>query len=89
MAGGVLYSVKMRASSGGKHTSGAERIVPAGCVPRLAAALAERALSHSKGVPDSINIKAETAPEPVRLQALPVSARAASSPGRRGGSWSR
>ena len=73
MSDKALFSVKMRASRDGAHVSGAERIVQGDAVPRLAAALAERAMSHSKGRPDFVNIKVETAPEPLRLGVLPVS----------------
>ncbi|MGN0855098.1 MAG: 8-amino-7-oxononanoate synthase [Kiritimatiellia bacterium] len=66
------YSVKMRASEGGRHISGAEKIVPAAAVPKTVAALAERALTHAKGTPDFINIKLERPGEIVRLPALPV-----------------
>jgi len=75
-----LYSVKMRASRQNVHVSGAERIVPKGSVPKLAATMAERALVHSKGLPDFINIKVETAEEPLRLKSLPVHTRVAASP---------
>ena len=68
-----LYSVKMRAARAGEHTSGAEKIVPAAAVPRVAALLAERALSHAKGVPDFVNLKIEAQPAGVlRLKALAV-----------------
>ncbi len=77
---GRLFSVKMRASREGAHISGAERIVPAAAVPPLAAVLAERALSHSKGRPDFINIKVETAANPLRLKALSVSTREVDTP---------
>ena len=50
-----FYSVKMRASRAGEHTSGAEKIVPAASVPSVAALLASRALSHPKGEPDFLN----------------------------------
>ena len=59
MNGESLYCIKMRASKGGEHISGAERIVKADDVPGTADALASRALHHSKGVPDFINIKLE------------------------------
>lgn len=75
-----LFSVKMRASRDGVHTSGAERIVPAAEIPRLAATLAERALSHSKGAPDFINVKVERATSPLRLKALAVSTHEANTP---------
>lgn len=68
-----LFSVKMRAARAGVHTSGAERIVPAESVPKVAALLAERALSHPRGLPDFLNIKVESQPRDiVRLKALPV-----------------
>ena len=67
-----LYCVKMRASRNGVHVSGAERIVPSDAVPTVTAQLAARALGHSKGVPDFINVKIERPGEIVRLKALPV-----------------
>lgn len=67
-----MFSVKMRASRDGDHISGAERIVREASIPQLASAMAARALGHSKGKPDFINIKVEAAPEPLRLKALPV-----------------
>lgn len=66
------YSVKMRASEGGRHISGAEKIVPAAAVPKTVAALAERALTHAKGVPDFINVKLERSGVLTRLPALAV-----------------
>ena len=66
------YSVKMRASAGGAHISGAEKIVPAAAVPRTVAQLAERALTHAKGVPDFINVKIEDPGEVLRLASLKV-----------------
>ena len=67
-----LYSVKMRASESGAHISGAERIVPASAAPRTAAALVTRALTHSKGTPDFINVKLERPSSIIRLKSLPV-----------------
>jgi len=73
MSDAPAYSVKMRASRAGAHVSGAERIVPASSVPKIAALLAERALSHSKGVPDFVNVKVEALQGSVRrVRALPV-----------------
>ena len=73
MSDAPAYSVKMRASRAGAHVSGAERIVPASSVPKIAALLAERALSHSKGVPDFVNVKVEALQGSVRrVKALPV-----------------
>ena len=77
---GALFSVKMRASRKGAHISGAERIVPEEAIPQLAAVMAERALEHAKGKPDFINIKVETAPDPLRLPALAVSTHEAHGP---------
>ena len=75
-----LFAVKMRAAHAGEHISGAERIVPADDIPALAAALAERALRHAKGVPDEIHLKVEEAGEIVHLEALPVSTHATQTP---------
>ncbi len=67
------FSVKMRASRAGIHTSGAEKIVPASSVPDVASLLAERALAHPKGEPDFLNIKVEALKDDIlRLRALPV-----------------
>lgn len=51
-----LFSVKMRSSAEGMHISGAERIVEADEVADVCAAMSRRALSHSKGAPDSITV---------------------------------
>ena len=76
------YSVKMRASRAGTHTSGAEKIVPASNVPVVASLLTERALCHPKGVPDFLNIKIEALPKDIlRLKALEVTTHATSSSG--------
>lgn len=71
--GDALFCIKMRASRAGEHTSGAERIAPGPELPHIAADLARRALSHPKGAPDFINIKADAATDIERLEALPVS----------------
>ena len=77
-----MFSVKMRASRDGVHTSGAERIVQAAAIPKLAATLAERALSHAKGAPDFINVKVERVmASPLRLKALAVTTHRAETPG--------
>ena len=68
-----LFAVKMRAAREGAHISGAERIVKARDIPALAAALAERALHHAKGVPDEIHVKVEAAENIERFVSLPVS----------------
>ena len=63
-----LYSVRMRAAQGGPHEkgghhiSGAERIVKLDDVGAIAQSLAERALHHSKGTADFINITVDLIP---------------------------
>ena len=76
------YSLKMRASQqvseGEKvhenHISGAERIVNRDSVEAVCAAMVRRALTHSKGDPDKINIKIEKFSENELqvLKSLPV-----------------
>lgn len=62
----MLYSVRMRAAqggsheAGGKHISGAERLVSYEQLRPTADAMLERALSHSRGAADFINITIET-----------------------------
>ena len=68
-----VLCVKMRASRDGEHVSGAERIVRERDVPGTLSSLASRALAHSKGRPDFINLKVEEPGEIIRLNALPVS----------------
>lgn len=73
MSEASYYSVKMRAARGGAHISGAEKIVPASAVPKVASMLVERALTHAKGVPDFINVKVESQTENLlRLTSLAV-----------------
>lgn len=63
-----LYSVRMRAAQGGPHEkgghhiSGAERIVKLEEVGAIAQLLADRALHHSKGTADFINITVDVIP---------------------------
>lgn len=63
-----LYSVRMRAAQGGPHEkgghhiSGAERIVQLEKVGAIAQSLADRALHHSKGTADFINITVDVIP---------------------------
>ncbi len=76
------YSLKMRASQQigegdqkrEQHISGAERIVSREAVEAVCSAMASRALTHSKGDPDFINIKIEKVCEKdiQILKALPV-----------------
>ncbi len=65
----VLYSVKMRSSlgsvhgKGGRHISGAERIVPEELVEETAIAMMRRARGHSRGAADFIQVKVEAVKE--------------------------
>lgn len=58
-----LYSIKMRSSKGldgvEKHISGAENIVNETDLENAVNNLIKRALNHTKGKSDSINIKVE------------------------------
>ena len=69
-----LYSVRMRASSGDEHISGAERIVPEKKIQEITAEIVGRALTHERGRPDTINISIESidSREIVSLPALPI-----------------
>ena len=80
MSDGRLFSVKMRASRGSEHVSGAERIVAPYAAPETAAALVRRALAHSKGEPDFISLKVSAASDVMRIKALPVSTEPAATP---------
>ena len=75
-----LFSVKMRASQGGEHVSGAERIVAPAAAPDTAASLVKRALAHSKGTPDFISLKVAETSDVQRIKALPVATECASTP---------
>ena len=75
-----LFSVKMRASQGGEHVSGAERIVAPAAAPETAASLVKRALAHSKGTPDFISLKVAETSGVLRIKALPVATECASTP---------
>ena len=76
------YSLKMRASQQvgegdqkhEQHISDAERIVSRDAVEAVCSAMAHRAMTHSKGDPDFINIKIEKVKESdiQILKALPV-----------------
>lgn len=75
-----MYSVKMRANKkcGGKevHISGAERIIGKDDIDACCAMLLKRAMYHSKGEPDFINIKVEKIDRSdiEYIDALPVAA---------------
>ena len=76
------YSLKMRASqhigegesAHEQHISGAERIVTRDSVEAVCSAMVRRAMTHSKGDPDFINVKIEKVHESdiQILKALPV-----------------
>ncbi|MBO4830588.1 MAG: 6-carboxyhexanoate--CoA ligase [Fibrobacter sp.] len=76
------YSLKMRASqhigegegAHEQHISGAERIVTRDSVEAVCSAMVRRAMTHSKGDPDFINVKIEKVNEGdiQILKALPV-----------------
>ncbi|AOY76532.1 6-carboxyhexanoate--CoA ligase [Clostridium formicaceticum] len=51
-----LYSVKMRAARKGEHISGGEKVILEQEIESVVQQLTKRALEHSKGKPDFINI---------------------------------
>ena len=71
------FSVKMRASQGGvlgqggKHISGAERIVSGADLEQQVLSMLERAQTHQKGEADFINIKVELV-KPEMVQYCPL-----------------
>lgn len=68
------YSIKMRASNGSLHISGAEKIVREKEIEAYCTRLLQRAMKHSKGKPDRINLKVEEIDETqiLFLEALPI-----------------
>lgn len=74
-----LYSIKMRASQTEdgreRHISGAEKIVGGERLDSVVSQLLRRALGHSKGQADFINLKVERVPREsvLTVKALPVS----------------
>lgn len=64
-----LYSIKMRAAKDEKHISGAENIVEEHDLEKAVSLLIKRALIHTKGKSDFINIKIEEIEEE-KLEAL-------------------
>ncbi len=73
----MLYSVKMRASRGGRrgvggrHISGAERIVPEERVDEVAAAMLYRARTHERGKADFMQVRVE-AVDPAAIRYCPL-----------------
>ena len=76
----MLYSVRMRSAkggaheAGGRHISGAERLVEKEKIQRIAGEMVARALGHSRGCADFITVTIDAVnPEQVRhVQLLPV-----------------
>lgn len=58
-----LYSIKMRSSKDDNHISGAEKIIKEENIEEAVSLLLKRALLHSKGKSDFINIKVEEVKE--------------------------
>lgn len=77
-----LFTVKMRASRGGVHISGAERIVAAERIGEVCDAMSSRALAHPKGQPDEIHLSVAAVDEDaiVRIPFLAVTERQCASP---------
>ncbi|WP_271725843.1 6-carboxyhexanoate--CoA ligase [Bacillus paralicheniformis] len=73
MKGEAYYSVRMRASEngpheeGGKHISGGERLAPFIGVKDAVSDLLEKALSHSRGKPDFMQIRFDLVNEPIKF----------------------
>ena len=73
----AIFTVKMRASQQGRHTSGAEKTVDESRLTKTVSALIRRAKEHELGQPDFINLKIEqqNPSQIVFLPALPVTDR--------------
>lgn len=73
----MYYSVRMRAAqggdhaTGGRHISGAEQLVPPSELTAAAREMLERALSHSRGSADFIQITVETV-KPEEIDTVPL-----------------
>lgn len=69
----MLYSIKMRAQSGPRHISGAERIVERGDMARAMDALTRRGMEHPNGPAQAVTLTVRPMTRPlVRIAALPV-----------------
>jgi len=67
-----LYSLRMRASRGGHHQSGAERVIAAAEVATVTAALMARAMNTSGPPPDAVHCSLECLePASIRQAVLP------------------
>lgn len=70
----ILWSIRMRASKGGLHISGAEGIYPGSDIDKTVAKYFRRAIGHPKGRADSILVTVERLREkPSKISTLPVS----------------
>ena len=69
-----LYAVKMRASKGDAHLSGAERLVGKEQIFSVSQSLLQRALNHANGNADAIHLKVEAVErsEVLKVPSLPV-----------------
>lgn len=65
-----LYSVRMRASAGERHISGAEVLVPLGRVETEAAQLLTRAYTHPRGLPSEVHVTVQAVTEEVQYKPL-------------------
>ena len=76
----MVYSIRMRAAQGGpheeggSHISGAERLVSESDLCRISEEFLQRALHHSKGKPDFINLQIDEIPDDsvVKVPALTI-----------------
>ena len=69
----MLYSIKMRAESGSRHISGAERIVERREMAQVMDALTKRGLEHPNGPAENITVTVRHITRPLlTIQALPV-----------------
>lgn len=74
----MIYSVKMHSSlggvhgEGGRHISGAERIVPEEALEAAVLAMLARARTHERGAADFISVKVEEVRDAVRVPLVPM-----------------
>lgn len=76
----MVYSIRMRSAQGGpheqggSHISGAERLVSESDLCRISEEFLQRALHHSKGKPDFINLQIDEIPDDsvVKVPALTI-----------------
>ncbi len=67
----TYYSVRMRASrnapheQGGKHISGGERLITYSGLQEAVDGLLHKGFSHSRGIPDFMQIQLESVHEPI------------------------